>query len=110
MFANPDLVLTPGMFGRVRVPGSPTYQALLVPDAAIGSEQVRKFVLVVGTDNVTAAKYVTLGPVIDGNLRVVKDGLKADDRVITNGLMRVRPGQKVTPQEQAAAGPQAKAQ
>jgi RND family efflux transporter MFP subunit len=110
VFANPDLVLTPGMFGRVRVPGSPTYQALLVPDAAIGSEQVRKFVLVVGTDNVTAAKYVTLGPVIDGNLRVVKDGLKADDRVITNGLMRVRPGQKVTPQEQAAAGPQAKAQ
>jgi RND family efflux transporter MFP subunit len=110
VFANPDLVLTPGMFGRIRVPGSPTYQALLVPDAAIGSEQVRKFVLVVGTDNVTAAKYVTLGPVIDGNLRVVKDGLKADDRVITNGLMRVRPGQKVTPQEQAAAGPQAKAQ
>ena len=110
VFANPDLVLTPGMFGRIRVPGSPTYQALLVPDAAIGSEQVRKFVLVVGADNVTAAKYVTLGPVIDGNLRVVKDGLKADDRVITNGLMRVRPGQKVTPQEQAAAGPQAKAQ
>jgi RND family efflux transporter MFP subunit len=110
VFANPDLVLTPGMFGRIRVPGSPTYQALLVPDAAIGSEQVRKFVLVVGADNVTAAKYVTLGPVIDGNLRVIKDGLKADDRVIINGLMRVRPGQKVTPQEQAAAGPQAKAQ
>src|SRR4029079_9706018 len=110
VFANPDLVLTPGMFGRIRVPGSPTYQALLVPDAAIGSEQVRKFVLVVGADNVTAAKYVTLGPVVDGNLRIVKDGLKADDRVIINGLMRVRPGQKVTPQEQAAAGPQAKAQ
>jgi RND family efflux transporter MFP subunit len=110
VFPNPDLVLTPGMFGRIRVPGSPTYQALLVPDAAIGTEQARKFVLVVGADNVAAAKYVTLGPVVDGNLRVIKDGLKADDRVIVNGLMRVRPGQKVTAQEQAASGPQAKAQ
>jgi RND family efflux transporter MFP subunit len=110
VFPNPDLVLTPGMFGRIRVPGSPTYQALLVPDAAIGTEQARKFVLVVGVDNVAAAKYVMLGPVVDGNLRVIKDGLKADDRVIVNGLMRVRPGQKVTAQEQAASGPQAKAQ
>jgi RND family efflux transporter MFP subunit len=110
VFTNPDLVLTPGMFGRIRVPGSPTYQALLVPDAAIGTEQVRKFVLAVGADNVAAAKYVTLGPVIDGNLRVVRDGLKADDRVIVNGLMRVRPGQKVTPQEQGPSSPQAKAQ
>ena len=110
VFTNPDLVLTPGMFGRIRVPGSPTYQALLVPDAAIGTEQVRKFVLVVGADNVAAAKYVTLGPVVDGNLRVIKDGLKADDRVIVNGLMRVRPGQTVTPQEQGPSSPQAKAQ
>ena len=100
VFANPDRMLTPGMFGRIRVPGSPTYQALLVPDAAIGTEQVRKFVLVVGADNTAVPKYVTLGPVIDGNLRVIKDGLKADDRVVVNGLMRVRPGQKVTPQEQ----------
>jgi hypothetical protein len=56
---------------------------------------------------------VTLGPVVENNLRIIKDGLKADDRVIVNGLMRVRPGQKVTPQEQGAvpvgpAGPQAK--
>jgi RND family efflux transporter MFP subunit len=110
VFPNPDLVLTPGMFGRIRVPGSPTYQALLVPDVAVGTEQVRKFVLVVGADNVAVAKYVTLGPVIDGNLRIIKDGLNADDRVVVNGLMRVRPGQKVTPQEQAASGPQAKAE
>ena len=100
VFSNPDAVLTPGMFGRIRVPGSPVYQALLVPDAAIGTEQVRKFVLVVGADNTAVAKYVTLGPVVENNLRVIKDGLKADDRVIVNGLMRVRPGQKVTPQEQ----------
>jgi RND family efflux transporter MFP subunit len=114
VFPNPNAVLTPGMFGRIRVPGSPEYQALVVPDAAIGTEQVRKFVLVVGGDDVVAAKYVTLGALIEDNMRVIKDGLKADDRVVVNGLMRARPGQKVTPQEQgatpAAAGPQAKAE
>ena len=112
VFANPNGVLTPGMFGRIRVPGSPAYQAMLVPDAAIGTEQIRKFLLVVGADDVAAAKYVTLGALVEDNLRVVKDGLKPDDRVVVNGLMRARPGQKVTPQEQgatpAAAGPQAK--
>jgi RND family efflux transporter MFP subunit len=110
VFSNPDGMFTPGMFARVRVPGSPTYHALLVPDAAIGTEQVRKFVLVVGSDNVAAAKYVTLGQVVDG-LRVVKDGLSPDDRVIVNGLMRARAGQKVTPKEETKSpGPQAKAQ
>jgi RND family efflux transporter MFP subunit len=111
-FSNPNGVLTPGMFGRIRVPGSPTYNALLLPDAAIGTEQVRKFVLVIGDDNTAVQKYVTLGHLSDDNLRIVKDGIKASDRVIVNGLMRVRPGQKVTPQEQGAApagpaGPQA---
>jgi RND family efflux transporter MFP subunit len=115
VFSNPDAVLTPGMFGRIRVPGSPVYQALLVPDAAIGTEQTRKFVLVVGADNVAAARYVRLGALLEDNLRVIKDGLKSDDRVVVNGLMRARAGQKVTPQEQGAApaapaGPQAKAQ
>jgi RND family efflux transporter MFP subunit len=114
VFANPDGVFTPGMFARVRLPGSPMYQALLVPDAAVGSEQVRKLVLVVGADNTATAKYVTLGQVVENNLRVIKEGLKPDDRVVVNGLMRVRPGQKVTPQEQQAsagqAGPQAKAE
>ncbi len=115
MFSNPDAVLTPGMFGRIRVPGSPTYNALLLPDAAIGTEQIRKFVLVVGDDNTAVQKYVTLGPLSDDNLRIIKDGITANDRVIVNGLMRARPGQKVTPQEPGAApagpaGPQAKAQ
>jgi RND family efflux transporter MFP subunit len=110
---NPSTVLTPGMFGRIRVPGSPEYQALLVPDAAIGTEQIRKFVMVVGDDNVVAAKYVTLGELVENSLRVIKDGLNRNDRVVVNGLMRARPGQKVTPQEQGAtppAGPQAKAE
>ena len=101
VFDNADGIFTPGMFGRVRVPGSPPYSALLVPDAAIGTEQVRKFVLVVDDGNVVRQKYVTLGQ-IDGGLRVVKDGLAATDRVIVNGLMRARPGQKVTPQQEGA--------
>ena len=61
VFDNADGMFTPGMFGRIRVPGSPPYTALLVPDAAIGTEQVRKFVLVVDDDNVVRQKYVTLG-------------------------------------------------
>lgn len=103
VFANPDGVLTPGMFGRVRVPGSPTYDALLLPDVAIGTEQIRKYVLVVDADNKAVMKYVTLGQLTDDNLRIIKDGIGANDRVVVNGLMRVRPGQKVNPQEQGAA-------
>src|SRR3954468_19350558 len=113
VFPNPGGALTPGMFGRVRVPASSPYEALLLPDAAIGSEQVRKFVFVVDGENVARMLYVTLGQLV-GDLRVIKDGVAADDRVIFNGLKRARPGAKVTPQEQAApttpgpAGPQAK--
>jgi RND family efflux transporter MFP subunit len=97
VFSNPNGLFVPGMFGRVRLPGSPTYTALLVPDAAIGSEQVRKFVLVVDGDNVVRQKYVKLGQAVD-QLRVIKDGLEANDLVIVNGLMRARPGAKVTPE------------
>jgi RND family efflux transporter MFP subunit len=105
-FANADGLFTPGMFARVQVPGSAPYAATLVPDVAIGTEQARKFVLVVNADNVATQKYVTLGDVVDG-LRVIKTGLAADDRVIVNGLMQARAGGKVAPQEQAA--PQASA-
>ena len=101
-FANPDGTFTPGMFGRIQVPSGPPSEALLVPDVAIGTEQVRKFVLVVDGENVARPKYVTLGPVVDG-LRVVTAGLEPDDRVIVNGLMRARPGVKVTPQEVAGS-------
>lgn len=101
VIANPNGVFTPGMFARVRVPGSQPYEALLVPDVAIASEQVRKYVMVVGPDNTATQKYVTLGQLTNG-LRVIKDGLAADDRVVVNGLARIRPGAKVTPQEQGA--------
>jgi RND family efflux transporter MFP subunit len=104
VFSNPDDVLTPGMFARVRVPGSPSYTALMVPDAAIGTEQTRKYVLTVGPDDVVKINYVTLGQVFNGQ-RVIKDGLKEDDRVIVNGLMRARTGQKVTPEVEKPPGP-----
>jgi RND family efflux transporter MFP subunit len=102
VFRNPNGVFTPGMFARVRVPASPPYQALLVPDAAIGTEQARRYVLVVGADDTVAMKYVTLGQVVPGDLRVIKEGLVPDDRVIVDGIMRARPGIKVTPQEKTA--------
>ncbi|HEY2526774.1 MAG TPA: efflux RND transporter periplasmic adaptor subunit [Xanthobacteraceae bacterium] len=94
VFSNAEGMFLPGMFGRIRVPGSPPYAALLVPDEAIGSEQARKYVLIVDADNVVRQKYVTLGQ-IDNGLRVVKDGLSPGDRVIVNGLMRARSGLKV---------------
>jgi RND family efflux transporter MFP subunit len=106
-FANADGRLTPGMFGRIRISAAPAAEALLVPDAAIGTEQVRKFVYTVGKDDVAKPKYVTLGPVVDG-LRVITAGLAPDDEVIVNGLMRVRPGSKVTPQQETADASAAK--
>jgi RND family efflux transporter MFP subunit len=103
---NPNGLFTPGMFARIQVPGSERYQGLLVPDVAIGSEQARKFVFIVGPDGTVGQKYLTLGQLIDGKLRVVKEGLSPDDRVIVNGMARARAGQKVTPQEAGAKPPQ----
>jgi RND family efflux transporter MFP subunit len=105
VFDNPNGVFTPGMFGRVRVPASPPYEALLVPDVAVGSEQARKFVLVVDKDDKAQNRYVTLGQLIDGKMRVIKEGLAADDRVIVNGMARTRAGQKVNPQKPGEAPP-----
>ena len=100
VFANPDGFFTPGMFARIQVPASLPYEALLVPDAAIGTEQARKYVLTVGADDTVAQKYVTLGELV-GNLRVIKSGLSAEDRVIVNGMVRARVGAKVKPEVQA---------
>jgi hypothetical protein len=89
------------MFGRIRVPGTPPYLALLVPEVAIGTDQARKFLLAVAPDGTVKQKFVTFGQAV-GQMRVVKDGLSPDDRIVVNGLMRARPGQKVTPQEEGA--------
>ena len=108
IFANPNGIFVPGMFGRIRVPGSPPHLALLIPDAAIGSEQARKYVLVVDDSGTVRQKYVTLGQ-LDGGLRVVRDGLLPTDRVIVNGLMHAQPGIKVKPEEQSTPAAPAKA-
>jgi RND family efflux transporter MFP subunit len=99
VFANPKEVFTPGMFARVRVPGTPPYEGLLVPDVAIGTEQARRFVMVVDDQDTARPKYVTLGPVTKDGLRIIKDGIGPDDRVVVSGLMQARPGQKVRPEE-----------
>lgn len=96
-FPNPDGKLTPGMFGRIQLTVSAPAEALLLPEAAVGTEQVKKFVFTVGPDNVVQPKYVELGQRL-GDLRVITSGITADDTVVVNGLMRVRPGAKVEPQ------------
>jgi RND family efflux transporter MFP subunit len=83
-----------GMFARVRIPGSAKATTLLLPDEAIGTDQAAKFVYAVAEDGTSARKVVTLGPVIDG-LRVVRTGITAADWIVTKGIQRVRPGQKV---------------
>ncbi|MGZ5804627.1 MAG: efflux RND transporter periplasmic adaptor subunit [Xanthobacteraceae bacterium] len=112
VFSNSKNLFTPGMFGRIRIPASAQYTALLVPDAAIGTEQVKKFVYVVGADGTVAQKFIVSGQLV-GDLRVVKEGVSATDRVVVNGQMRAKPGQKVTPQQDdaaASAGPTAQRQ
>ena len=95
---NREVYLFPGVFGRIRLPGSGPFEALLIPDEAVLSDQSRKIVYVVGKEGTVAVKPVTLGELYRG-LRVIKDGLAPDDRVIVAGLQRARPGAKVTPEE-----------
>jgi RND family efflux transporter MFP subunit len=104
-FDNPDHVLLPGMFARARLYGEGEHEALLIPDAAIVTDQATKLVMIVGDDDVVEARPVTLGPLIDG-LRVVRSGLSGGERVVVIGVQRARPGQKVTPQPAAPAAGQ----
>ena len=97
LFANKDRRFTPGMFARVKLIGSAEYNALLINDSAVGTDQSVKFVLKVGADNKVEYAPVKLGPIVDG-LRVVRDGLKAGDVILVKGLQQVRPGMPVTPQ------------
>lgn len=91
---NPSRLFTPGLFARVRLLGGERHLATMVQDAAIGTDQDRKFVLVLKGDNTVDYRPVVTGRVVDG-LRVVESGLKPGERVVINGLMRVRPGMKV---------------
>jgi RND family efflux transporter MFP subunit len=92
---NPKLLFTPGMFVRIQVPGSGKYQAVLIPDRALATDQAQRFVYVVGEDGKAQFRPVKLGPLIDGQ-RVIAEGLKAGEKVITEGIINVRPGSPVT--------------
>lgn len=96
VFRNSDRTLIPGLFVRIQLPGSAQYRALLVQDRAIGTDLDKRFVFVVTPDQTVQYSAVTLGPMFDG-FRVVRSGLKPGDRVVVNGLQRVRPGAKVEP-------------
>ena len=93
---NKDFSILPGQFARVRLIASAPYEALLVPDTAIATDQSRKIIFVVKDDDTVEAKPVTLGP-LDEGLRVIREGLKPEDRVVVDGLQRVRVGAKVSP-------------
>jgi RND family efflux transporter MFP subunit len=107
-FPNPEFFITPGQFGRVKVPMSQLHPVMLVPDAAVVTDQSTKLLFTVAPDGTVVPKPVELGPVVDGNLRIVRSGIAKDDNVIVVGLLRARPGQKVTPEQgttQATAVP-----
>lgn len=95
--SNANGLLLPGSFGRVRLPAGSPGQTLLIPDAAIMSDMAQKIVMVVDKDNLVQPRKVELGGLHQG-LRIIRHGIEVSDRVITEGLLRVRPGVKVSPQ------------
>jgi len=97
VFQNGDLVLQPGLFGRVNVPGSLPYLGILIPDEAITADQNKRIVYLVNEDGVVSTREVRPGPKIDG-YRVIRDGLTGDEQIVVEGLMRVRPGITVAPE------------
>jgi multidrug efflux system membrane fusion protein len=93
---NADLFIKPGLFGIVSMPATKPFQGVMVPDEAVAANQDKRIVYVVGADDVIQQKDVVLGPKVDG-YRVIQSGLKGDETVVVNGLARVRPGAKVSP-------------
>ena len=102
---NKDAVLLPGLFVRVRVPTQRDVPSLLVPDRALGNGQLGRYLLVVNDKNVVEQRPVETGDEVDGGLRIIKGGLKPEDRVVVTGIQRAIPGNVVKPVEaQFAAG------
>jgi RND family efflux transporter MFP subunit len=93
---NHDRVFTPGLFARIKLLGRDKYNALLINDSAVGTDQSVKYVFVVGADNKVQYRPVKLGPIVDG-LRVIREGLSQGETIVVNGLQRVRPGSPITP-------------
>lgn len=108
VFPNPEARILPGLFARIRIPGGARAPALLVDEAAVGTDQAQKFVLTLTSTNTTAYRPVKLGALVDGK-RVVREGLQAGEKVVLNVVgARVRPGMPVTPQETPAKNEAAK--
>lgn len=105
VFANPDELLSPGFFARMRVQGSAPYLATLLPDRAIGTDQANRFVWVVNQDNQVVYRQVTPGARI-GSLRVIREGLQPDDWVVIEGVLKLKPGLTVTPERISLADAQ----
>lgn len=109
LLSNESGLLAPGMFGLARLVGSGPYEAFLIPDTAIGTDQARKFVMVVNGEGKAERRFVKLGPLRDSGLRIIKEGLSENDQVIINGLQRARPGTPVKTKdgviEEAASAP-----
>ncbi|MGH0034456.1 MAG: efflux RND transporter periplasmic adaptor subunit [Myxococcota bacterium] len=102
VFANPGAFLQPGVFGRLRLQGSGLIDAILVPDEVIQFDQSRQFVFVVGDGNEVERRWVTLGPIVD-EMRIIREGLTDDERVVSGGFHRVRVGRVVAPVTPGAA-------
>ncbi|MFJ3484971.1 multidrug efflux RND transporter periplasmic adaptor subunit MexE [Pseudomonas sp. NPDC090202] len=98
VFDNSKGEYTPGLYARLKLVGSGTYTAMLIKDEAVGTDLGKKFVLVVDKDNKATYRNVDLGPKLEG-LRIVRSGLQKDDRIVVNGLQRVRPGSPIDPQD-----------
>jgi RND family efflux transporter MFP subunit len=102
IFPNPGHTILPGFYLRVRVPTPQPTASLLVPQTAVGSDQIGRYVLVVNKDNVVEQRKIEIGPLAD-DMRIVESGLNPDDRVVVAGILRATPGQKVDPQMEPAA-------
>lgn len=94
---NPDKFIKPGLFGIVSMPATKPFQGILLPDEAVAANQDKRIVYLLGPENTIQQRDVKLGPKVDG-YRVIQDGLKGDEMVVVNGISRVRPGAKVTPE------------
>jgi RND family efflux transporter MFP subunit len=101
VFPNDDGRILPGLFARIRIPMSERHNALLIDERAIGTDQANKFVLTLSPTNTVQYQAVELGPLVDGK-RVVRSGLEAGEKIVVNGMARVRPGMPVAPEDQVA--------
>lgn len=99
IFDNEQQILEPGMFGRMRLATEEPADAMLIPQGIIGTEQTRKYVYVLDTENKAIRKYVTLGKVTDDGLRVIRSGIDRNDRIIVGNLQKIQPGMLIAPIE-----------